>query len=125
MDYDYDPVPLPARANLSKAEALAQCTDYLDLMSTRRTVRHFSDRPVDRQIIETAVRAAGTSPSGANHQPWHFACVGDPETKRAIRQAAEAEERAFYGGKASATWLQDIGPLGTNAENPFWRQPPG
>ena len=111
MDYDYDPVPLPARADLSEAEALNQCTDYLDVMSTRRTVRHFSDRPVDRQIIETAVRAAGTAPSGANHQPWHFACVEDPETKRAIRQAAEAEERAFYGGKAGATWLQDIGPL--------------
>ena len=124
MDYDYDPVPLPARADLSEAEALAQCIDYLDVMSTRRTVRHFSDRPVDRQIIETAVRAAGTAPSGANHQPWHFACVGDPETKRAIRQAAEAEERAFYGGKAGTTWLQDIGPLGTNAEKPFLETAP-
>jgi iodotyrosine deiodinase len=124
MDYDYDPVPLPARADLSEAEALTQCIDYLDVMSTRRTVRHFSDRPVDRQIIETAVRAAGTAPSGANHQPWHFACVEDPETKRAIRQAAEAEERAFYGGKAGATWLKDIGPLGTNAEKPFLETAP-
>ncbi len=124
MDFDYDPIPLPARPKLSQAEGLTRCTDYLEVMSTRRTVRHFSSQPVDRQIIETAVRAAGTAPSGANHQPWHFACVCDPGIKREIRLAAEAEERAFYAGKAGDSWLQDIGPLGTNADKPFLETAP-
>jgi len=124
MDYDYDPVPLPHRPQLTAAEGLARSRRYLETISTRRTVRHFSGQPVDQQIIETAIRAAGTAPSGANHQPWHFACVSDPDIKREIRMAAEVEERAFYAGKAGTTWLQDIGPLGTDAEKPFLETAP-
>jgi len=124
MDYDYDPIPLPQQAPLSAATSLARCSAFYEEIATRHTVRHFSAQAVDRAVIETAIRAAGTAPSGANHQPWHFACVSDPTTKRKIREAAEAEERAFYGGKAGDRWPQDINPLGTDAEKPFLETAP-
>ncbi|NNG02737.1 MAG: nitroreductase family protein [Inquilinus sp.] len=92
---------------------------YYAEIRRRRTVRDFSDRPVPRPVIETCLRAAGTAPSGANKQPWHFAIVGDPAIKRRIREAAEAEERAFYAGKAGDEWLAALAPLGTDAEKPF------
>lgn len=119
MDYDYDPIPLPVREHLSHEESLQRAQAWYDTIRQRRSVRHFSDAPVDRAVIETCVRAAATAPSGANHQPWHFACVSDPETKRAIRIAAEKEERAFYDGKAGDEWLKDLGDLGTDAHKPF------
>ena len=72
-----------------------------------------------RAVIEYAIRAAGTAPSGANHQPWHFAAISSPDIKRAIRAAAEAEERAFYAGKASDEWLAALAPLGTDPDKPF------
>ena len=124
MDYDYDPVPLASKAQLTSAEGLERSSQYLETMRSRRTVRQFSDQPVPKDIIETAVRAAGTAPSGANHQPWHFVCIRDPNIKREIRLAAEAEERAFYAGKAGDNWLQDIGPLGTDAQKPFLETAP-
>lgn len=124
MDYDYDPVPLASKAQLTSAEGLERSSQYLETMSSRRTVRQFSDQPVPKDIIDTAVRAAGTAPSGANHQPWHFVCIRDPNIKREIRLAAEAEERAFYDGKAGDNWLQDIGPLGTDAQKPFLETAP-
>ena len=124
MDYDYDPVPLASKAQLTFAEGLERSSQYLETMSSRRTVRQFSDQPVPKDIIDTAIRAAGTAPSGANHQPWHFVCIRDPNIKREIRLAAEAEERAFYAGKAGDNWLQDIGPLGTDAQKPFLETAP-
>lgn len=124
MDYDYDPVPLMSKAQLTSAEGLERSSQYLKTMSSRRTVRQFSDQPVPKDIIDTAIRAAGTAPSGANHQPWHFVCIRDPNIKREIRLAAEAEERAFYAGKAGDNWLQDIGPLGTDAQKPFLETAP-
>ena len=124
MDYDYDPVPLMSKAQLTSAEGLERSSQYLKTMSSRRTVRQFSDQPVPKDIIDTAIRAAGTAPSGANHQPWHFVGVRDPNIKREIRLAAEAEERAFYAGKAGDNWLQDIGPLGTDAQKPFLETAP-
>lgn len=124
MDYDYDPVPLASKAQLTSAEGLERSSQYLETMSSRRTVRQFSDQPVPKDIIDTAVRAAGTAPSGANHQPWHFVCIRDPNIKREIRLAAEAEERAFYDGKAGDNWLRDIGPLGTDAQKPFLETAP-
>ena len=78
MDYDYDPVPLASKAQLTSAEGLERSSQYLETMRSRRTVRQFSDQPVPKDIIDTAVRAAGTAPSGANHQPWHFVCIRDP-----------------------------------------------
>jgi len=124
VDYDYDPVPLMSKAQLTSAEGLERSSQYLKTMSSRRTVRQFSDQPVPKDIIDTAIRAAGTAPSGANHQPWHFVCIRDPNIKREIRLAAEAEERAFYAGKAGDNWLQDIGPLGTDAQKPFLETAP-
>lgn len=90
----------------------------------RRTVRDFSGRPVERAIIEDALRAAGTAPNGANLQPWHFVVVQDTEVKRRIREAAEQEERAFYGGRASEEWLEALAPLGTGWQKPFLETAP-
>lgn len=103
-----------------EARAAAFCED----VRRRRTVRDFSDRPVPRGIIEDCLRAAGTAPSGANLQPWHFVVVSDPEMKRQIRLAAEEEERAFYGGRAPQEWLDALAPLGTDEEKPFLEKAP-
>jgi nitroreductase len=124
MDYHYDPIPLPHREDLSPEESLARVRVYYEFIRQRHSVRHFTDQPVDRAVIETAVRAAGTAPSGANHQPWHFACVSDPAVKKQIREAAEKEEREFYGGKASDEWLDDLKDLGTDANKPFLETAP-
>ena len=83
---------------MSDEERLTRVKAFRELMAARRSIRHFSDRPVDREVIEQAVLTAGTAPSGANKQPWHFAVICDPAIKRRIRDAAEAEERAFYAG---------------------------
>jgi iodotyrosine deiodinase len=90
----------------------------------RRTVREFSDRPVPRDIIETALRAASTAPSGANLQPWHFVVVSGAETKQKIRAAAELEEQEFYEHRASAEWLEALAPLGTDSNKPFLETAP-
>jgi nitroreductase len=88
-------------------------------LSRRRTVREFSDRPVPIDIIETAIKTAGTAPSGANLQPWHFVVVSGAKTKKKIREAAEAEEREFYEHRASPEWLAARRPLGTDSDKPF------
>ena len=92
---------------------------YYEVMRKRRTVRMFADTPVPRETIEWVIRAAGTAPSGAHKQPWRFVAVSAPETKRAIREAAEEEERAFYGGRASERWLEDLRPFATNPDKRF------
>lgn len=97
---------------------------FLATMQQRRTVREFSARPVPREIIETALLTAGTAPSGANLQPWHFAVVGEPAIKRRIRIAAEAEEREFYDHRATPAWLAALAPLGTDATKPFLEMAP-
>jgi nitroreductase len=88
-------------------------------MRMRRTCRYFSNTPVPRDIITAAIEAAGTAPSGANHQPWHFAVIESAALKAQIRAAAEEEERAFYAGKASAEWLEALAPLGTDADKAY------
>ncbi len=90
----------------------------------RRTVRDFSNRPVPREIIEKAVLAAGTAPSGANRQPWQFVVVSDPAMKQKIRLAAEERERDFYLKSAPKEWLDALKPMGTNAEKPFLENAP-
>jgi iodotyrosine deiodinase len=90
----------------------------------RRTVREFSDRHVPREIIEDCVLAAGTAPSGANMQPWHFVVVSNPAVKKKIRDAAEEEEREFYRHKAPQEWLDALAPLGTNEHKPFLETAP-
>ncbi|MGJ8569136.1 MAG: nitroreductase family protein [Hoeflea sp.] len=113
-----------ALARKTDAEMLAEAQSFFDLMQARRTVRDFSSDPVDREIIRLAVRAAATAPSGANQQPWSFVAISDPETKRAIRLAAEEEERAFYEGKAGEEWLGALAHLGTDADKPFLETAP-
>jgi len=93
-------------------------------MTQRRTVRSFSTKPVPIEIIEWAVRAAGTAPSGANKQPWRFVVVGNPEVKQKIRAAAEIEEHEFYTRRATPEWLADLAPLGTDTNKPFLEEAP-
>lgn len=97
---------------------------FLAEMRRRRTVREFSDRPVARALIETCLLAAGAAPNGANLQPWHFVVVADPAIKRQIRAAAEAEERAFYNGRAPQEWIDALAPLGTDPNKPFLETAP-
>jgi len=97
---------------------------FYDDVRRRRTVRDFSDRQVPRVVIEDCIRAAGTAPNGANLQPWHFVAVSDPAIKRRIREGAEEEERAFYGGKAPQEWLDALAPLGTDEHKPFLETAP-
>ena len=104
--------------------AIERSRRFLDLMKTRRTVRRFSDRPVPEELIRNVIATAGTAPSGANKQPWRFVAVSDPALKQEIRDAAEQEERDFYERRANHAWLEDLGPLGTNAEKPFIEEAP-
>lgn len=119
----HDTLPY-ALEHLSDADALTRAEALADRLKQRRTCRNFTDAPVPREIIEAAITAAGSAPSGANHQPWHFAVIGSPDTKRAIREAAKAEERRFYGAdggdpKAGEEWLAALRDLGTDADKPF------
>lgn len=93
-------------------------------MSRRRTVREFADRPVPREVIEAALLAAGTAPSGAHQQPWRFVAVANAAIKRRIREAAEVEEREFYDRRAPEEWRAALAPLGTDADKPFLETAP-
>lgn len=117
-------VPLAPMEPRSDATMIERATKFAKDLQTRRTVRHFSSRPVPREVIEACLRAAGSAPSGANLQPWHFVAVADPRLKRQIRDAAEAEEREFYHSRAPAEWLKVLAPLGTTPEKPFLEQAP-
>lgn len=116
-------IPLEFKT-LDEPEMRAQAESFYANIRRRRTVRDFSDQAVDSAIIENAVRAAGTSPSGAHKQPWHFAIVSNPEIKRKIRIAAEAEEQEFYGGRAPQAWLDDLKVFETDAQKPFLETAP-
>lgn len=100
-------------------EMLESATRYYAQQRRRRTVRDFSAAPVDKEIIETCVLTAGSAPSGANRQPWHFCVVSDKEVKKEIRRQAELEEREFYARRATKSWLEDLAPLGTDEHKPF------
>jgi iodotyrosine deiodinase len=112
-------VPLPHYREYPTEEMKRRAADFYADVRRRRTVRDFSDRPVPREIIEDCLRAAGTAPSGANLQPWHFVVVSDPVIKKQIREAAEEEERAFYRERAPQEWLDALAPLGTDEHKPF------
>ncbi|UTA48735.1 nitroreductase family protein [Simiduia sp. 21SJ11W-1] len=109
---------LPEDAMCQEARAFYQ------RMRRRRSVRDFAPDPVPMEVIHEALRTAGTAPSGANKQPWHFAVVTSPAVKREIRIAAEAEEREFYERRASEEWLADLAPLGTDDQKPFLETAP-
>lgn len=110
-------VPLEfERMSLDESQARARA--FYERMNLRRTTRHFSSEPVPRQLIEYAIRTAGTAPSGAHQQPWTFVAVSSPELKAEIRRAAEEEEHEFYHGRATAEWLDALAPLGTDKHKP-------
>lgn len=121
----------PARfeplANYRRRSEEAMCRRaraFFERIRRRRTVREFSDEPVSRELIEDCIRAAASAPSGANRQPWHFAVVGDAQTKRRIREAAEKEESEFYGWRAPQEWLEALEPFATDEHKPFLEQAP-
>ncbi|MGK0373946.1 MAG: nitroreductase [Arenicella sp.] len=109
---------------LSPEEMLLTSRDFNSIVARRRSVREFSDRAVDREIIENAVRSAASAPSGANKQPWHFAIIESCETKALIRKAAEAEEQQFYNGRAPEAWLDDLKVFETDEHKPFLETAP-
>jgi nitroreductase len=117
-------VPLEPYPRYSPEQMQARARAHYEQMRTRRTVRAFSNEDVPREVIEACLHTAGTAPSGANQQPWHFAVVADPKLKRQIREAAEQEERAFYEHRASDEWLEALSHLGTDADKPFLETAP-
>jgi iodotyrosine deiodinase len=117
-------VPLPGYREYPADEMLARAQAIAAELARRRTVRHFSERPVPRAVIEACLRAAVSAPSGANLQPWHFVAVADPAIKRRLRTGAEAEEREFYRHRAPAEWLAALAPLGTDENKPFLETAP-
>lgn len=117
-------VPLSAYREYPPEEMLQRASAFRAKMQRRRSVRQFSDRPVSNAVIEECLRTAGSAPSGANLQPWHFVVVSDSAFKRRIREAAEEEERAFYEGRATEEWLDALAPLGTDAQKPFLETAP-
>ncbi len=117
-------VPFKGYAEYSLADMRQRVSDFYNNVNRRRSLRDFSDRDVPRDIIETALRAASTAPSGANLQPWHFAVISGSETKKKIRQAAEKEELEFYQHRASEEWLAALQPLGTDQNKPFLETAP-
>lgn len=116
-------VPLAGYVEYPPEEMLARSRAFAAEMQRRRTTRHFSERSVDRSVIEKCIETAGTAPSGAHQQPWHFVVVSDAEVKRRIRESAEEAEREFYS-TAPAKWLEALAPLGTDAVKPYLETAP-
>lgn len=110
---------IPYRPYLPDDAPLTAARGFYEIMKQRRTVRHFSDRPVPREVIERVLLAAGTAPSGAHKQPWRFIAVSNAGLKHTIRVAAEEVERDFYEHKASARWLRDLEAIGTDADKSY------
>ncbi|MEP7016139.1 MAG: nitroreductase family protein [Verrucomicrobiota bacterium] len=112
-------VPAPKIDKRSDDQLFRRAKEFYETMQRRRTIRDFSDRTVPREVIENCIRAAGTAPSGANLQPWHFVAISDPAVKHEIRVAAEAEEKEFYEHRAPKAWLEALAPIGTDSNKPF------
>lgn len=120
----YEALPLPDRVQLDEASALAGAEGFLAYMRKRHSVRDYATRPVPEAVIAACIAAAGTAPSGANHQPWHFVAIADPAMKARIRDGAEEEERAFYSGAAGDEWLAALEPIGTGVSKPHLTDAP-
>ncbi len=117
-------IPLSAYQEYTPDEMAKRAADFHAEMQRRRSVRAFSSRPVAREVIAECISAAGTAPSGANLQPWHFVVVSDALIKRQIREGAEAEEHEFYTRRATEEWLEALAPLGTNEHKAFLETAP-
>ncbi len=123
-EVSYQALPLPDRVQMPPAEALAAAEAFRDYMRRRHSVRQYSRDPVPEAVITACIQAAGTAPSGANHQPWHFVAIADPAMKSRIRAEAEEEERAFYSGGAGDEWLAALEPIGTGVDKPHLTDAP-
>ncbi|MGL4236493.1 nitroreductase family protein [Tabrizicola sp.] len=123
-EVSYQPLPLPDRVQLDEAGSLAAVEQFLAFMRKRHSVRDYATRPVPEAVIAACIAAAGTAPSGANHQPWHFVAISDPAMKARIREGAEEEERAFYSGAAGDEWLAALEPIGTGVLKPHLTDAP-
>lgn len=110
--------------NYAEDEMISRAKNYFEWLDKRRSVRHFSEKPIPKEVIESIVKTASTSPSGANKQPWTFCVVKSTEIKKRIREAAEKEERKSYGGRMSEEWLEDLKHLGTDTNKPFLETAP-
>jgi nitroreductase len=115
---------LTSYKKFSEPEIIKRSKDFYNDIKRRRTVRDFSDEPVPKEVIDNCILAAGTAPSGANLQPWHFVVVSDPKIKKQIRKAAEEEEKEFYSKRAPKEWLDALAPLGTDEHKPFLEKAP-
>ena len=116
--------PLTSYVEYPIEEMKQRAISFREEMQRRRTVRHFSNRPVPREVIEECLLVAGGAPSGANLQPWHFVVVSDPRVKHEIRIAAEQEEKEFYHRRASEEWLDALAVIGTDEHKPFLESAP-
>ncbi len=123
MSSAYDPIPLNF-TEYPPDQMRERAAWFYELMTQRRSVREFADRPVPRDLIEDAIRTAGTAPSGANRQPWRFVAIDDPDLKREIREAAEEEEKEFYENRATEEWKEALAPLGTDWRKPYLETAP-
>ncbi len=122
---DHDSLPLPDYIEFTHEKMLERSKSFYENIKRRHTVRDFSSRAVPKEIIDECVRAAGTAPSGANHQPWHFALIGSDKIKAEVREKAEKEEREFYDNrKAGEEWLNALAPLGTDSNKPYLQTAP-
>ncbi len=123
-EVSYQALPLPDRVLLDEVGSLAEAEEFLAFLRKRHSVRDYSTRPVPEAVIAACIAAAGTAPSGANHQPWHFVAISDPAMKARIREGAEEEERAFYAGGAGDEWLAALEPIGTGVSKPHLTDAP-
>ena len=114
----FEAIALPDRASVSDEEMIKAARDFYEAMRKRHTIRDFANTKVPLEVIQDCIRTAGSAPSGANHQPWHFVAVQNPKIKSEIRAAAEKEEEAFYSGGASDEWIKALEPIGTGPEKP-------
>lgn len=121
---EFTPLPLPDRFDQTDEQIRFNALKFMNFMHKRHSVRDYSDRPVDRGVIEDCIAAAGTAPSGANHQPWHFVAIQDGNMKAQVRTAAEEEEDTFYAGGAGEEWLRALEPIGTNKHKPHLTEAP-
>ena len=115
---NYEAIPLPDRIEKNDKDTLDSIVNYRKIMEKRHTIRHFSNRKIQYKVIENAIKVAGSAPSGANHQPWHFTAISNQEIKSEIRKCAEGEEQKSYSGAAGDEWIKALEPIGTNFSKP-------
>ena len=117
-------IPFSELHSLMEKEMIRESLSFYQKLNSRRTIRDFSDKPIPREVIENCIKTAGTAPSGANMQPWHFVLISDPKIKMQIRVAAEKEEKEFYETRAPKEWLDALAPLGTDNNKPYLEKAP-